>query len=432
MATNATFNWIPQSGIVAQEVWYGMLSAVGSTYPPAAGWNSIPGNLLTPTTASVTINNLNENTTYQLAVRSYCTNGESNWAILPGYKLVCPTVTLTPHTASVDVALGVLFPTQLASVITELILSITDVTSGNILESISFSGAGIMATIYNTFTGLAASSPYIITLSYLLPTGTTPIICQTKAFNSSTLTPCTALTFAITNVTATGFTIVPSALSSGDRYDISLDGGSTYPYTGITTSSYPIIVAVGTYSVVVRRNCSAGGAGISNPQSVTVQAVVTGVLTLNSTINTINSFNTAPIYLVFSFSQPTPVPLTFLFGWTRYGGPTRSCKLSNGYNIFTVPSGAQSCTAFPTGSTAEGGSTPQNPFIVNIPSGVTSYNSGSIGCAGCTDARDPWQNSSQYTDIYMEISSPGNYNPSLVLQDGANIPAAGITLHNLT
>lgn len=270
MATNATFTWIPQSNIVAQEVWYGALSAVGSTLPPAAGWN--PGaNLYSATANSATLNNLNENTQYQFAVLTHCTTGQSSWGMLTGYKLVCPTVSAVPTSTSVAVTLSTLYPAPLSAIINTLTIALVQVSNGGTVSTANYSGVNILGTLTNTFTGLTVSTAYNVVVSYTLTSGGSSTICSTTAVSTAAAQTCPVISFSISNVNTTGFTVTPAGLQSGDTYDVSINGGTSFAYINATQPSFaiPSLSSGTTYTVVVRRDCANSLTSVTPSQQVT-------------------------------------------------------------------------------------------------------------------------------------------------------------------
>lgn len=289
MATNATFTWIPQAGILAQEVWYGRLSDVGATLPPATGWN--PGaNLYNATAALAALNNLDENTKYQFAVLEHCSTGQAPWSIITQYKLVCPTVTITPHTTSVDVSLSILNSSQFANIVAVLTLSIIQVSTGTTISSSTYSGVAIPPVIGNTFSGLIAATAYNVVVSYQLTSGGASIICSTTSVNTAATLSCAIISFSTSNITTNGFTITPAGLQVGDTYDVSLNGGTSFT---IINATQPAVAVTGlgsgqTYTVAIRRNCSNGTSSLSSSQNVTT---------------IVNNFNVVDVW--YTCSNPT-------------------------------------------------------------------------------------------------------------------------------
>lgn len=269
MSTNASFQWIPQAGIIAQEVWYGKLTDVGSTLPPGAGWSQ-GANLYAATANNATLFNLDENTQYQFLVKSHCSTGDSGWSVLGSYKLVCPTIGVVSHTTSIDVTLSVLNAAELSKLVSNLTLTIQEVSSGNVKGIINFSGPSIISTITHNFGSLSASTNYLISLSYAFIPGGPATLCSTKATSTSISPTCSTITFGLSNITTVGFTVTPSGLVGGDTYDISTDGGATFIPGSQPTYTFVTLTPGTTYSVVVRRNCGNGTSSLTTPQSVTL------------------------------------------------------------------------------------------------------------------------------------------------------------------
>lgn len=452
MATNATFTWIAQSGTIAQQVWYGQTSIVGSTLPPATGWNQ-GANLYSPTATSATLNNLQENTMYNFAVESVCSTGASTWSIIQKYKLLCPAITsAVVHTNSVDISVSVINASQLALAIGQLVLAIAD-SSGNVLQSVTYSGAAILSTINNTFTGLTPATPYNVLVKTTPAGGGAQSVCSTTAITAASLTPCTGLSFTVTNVTATGFKVIPSGLNTGDTYDVSTDNGNTFVSTANTGSSAVITVAPGVYTVILRRNCIQGGSALGTPQNVTVQGQIQATIAMNSSINS----TTAPfaqlgtLYLTFTFPQPTPVQLTLWFGFLfEESTATSNCStgtgyLANGTQLFTPPNtlcyvGGIAAASFVDSYDHSG--TGIYPFSVTIPAGTTTYNSGTSMHTTYSSPEEAWFNISSrnalgssgtigrgYTDLYVHIAAPTTYSPNFTIISGSNVN--GVTIHNV-
>lgn len=437
--TNATFTWIPQAGILAQEVWYGRLTDVGATLPPSAGWNQ-GNNLYSATANSALIPNLDENTKYQFAVLEHCSQGSAPWSIITKYKLVCPVVSVVSHSGSLDVTLTIANASELAKIVSSLVLNLIDPSTGNPVSGANFSGSQITATITQTFSSLSPGTPYLVSVGYTLFPGGPMTVCSTTAVNTAALAPCTAPNFTISNITTTGFVITPSGLVGGDTYDVFLNTSPVaVAQTSGTYSAIGLTPGV-TYSVVVRRNCSGGGSGSSSPQNVTTTTALNGTINLSTPQSNVSFQQVVTVNV--TFPTPTISPITLYLGYTRRNlcNPCAGgyCSWSNGYDIFTPPSGAQNCPGVPTGDGYSG--PPHLPFVVNVPAGVTSYSQtnifttlGNPGPSG--GVIGPWlsldSTSGQgFTDLYVKINSPSGYIPALTYLNGGTI--SGVTLHNIT
>jgi hypothetical protein len=86
----------------------------------------------------------------------------------------------------------------------------------------------------------------------------------------------------------------------------------------------------------------------------------------------------------------------------------------------------QTCPLSPNGDTYY--TTPSSPFFVNIPSGVTSYNSGT-NIHNVANDLHPWINLSIYTDLYVKVATPVGYGADFTIINGTNI--SGVVLHNI-
>lgn len=447
MSTNATFTWIPQASIVAQEVWYGRLTDVGSTLPPGTGWNQ-GSNLYTATAGTALINNLNENTIYRFLVESHCSTGDSGWAEKDGYKLVCPTVTTTLHATSVDASLAIFNPGELAKIVNTLTLSIQNAGTGTILNSSAYSGTGIVSPINLSFGGLTPSSNYNIIVSYTLTPNGTSTVCSTTAVTTSPSATCPVITFNTSGITTTNFIVTPFGLVAGDTYDISLDGGTTFLYINATQPSQTIsaLTPGTTYQVVIRRNCQNGTNSVTAATPVTLIGIIAGSLSMNSDTNAVGTSANGTLYLLFNFSAPTPAPVTLYFGYTHENRcdacGTGKCSWSNGFDIFTPPAGAQNCpgSVIGSGGSVYYGGQPHYPFTITIPQGVTTFNSGTnihTTNPAPTLPNLPWENEGGgvgssargFTDIYVKVASPSNYIANFTIISGTNI--SGVTIHNV-
>lgn len=432
MSTNATFSWIPQAGILAQEIWYGRLTDVGATLPPASGWN--PGtNLYSATATSTQLNNLDENTKYQFAVLEHCSNGSAPWAILSKYKLVCPVVSGVLHTTSVDVSLAVLNAGELSKIISSLVLNLVDPSTGNPINGVNFSGSQITSTITWTFSGLTASTPYQLVLGYTLIPGGAVTNCSTSTINTAALIPCTPPTFAVSNIITTGFTVTVSGLQMGDTYDVFLSGAGQIA-VGVTDPTYVAsnLTPGATYSITIRRNCTNSTIGMSASQNVT---------TINSLVGTVSMTIPNPYQasqqitsVAFTFPTPTTTPLNVYIGALFEEGcggcASGLCRQPWGGALFTYPPDV--CSGFPSGAPGE------KPYLINIPAGVTNYTATNIQndppstfpLLTLNPNLNPGHPGRGWTDLYVKIISPSGIIPALTYQNSTNIQ--NVTVHNIT
>lgn len=454
-----TINWVPVNG-GSYEIWYAKLSVVGTTSePPTTGWVKAAGSPFDSALGTASILGVDNNTQYRVDTRNDCTQNDSIWTDDIRYKLVCPSISLvanpvSPSDAGASITASVTLSNRIEfeSIASSITLQIRKTSDSSIVETKMISSPYSTDTLSYTFNNLLTGTNYTVYLSIQDGIEGTSINCSNQAATTQTpvIVPppvCNAPTFSITNVTANNATInITSTLNSGDKYDISLNGGTSYTYTGITTQSFQLtgLSTATSYQIVVRLNCVAGGIGTSTSQTFTTSSqVVTGVLSMNSNTNVANNNKQGTLYITFSFPKPTPAPLTLYFGYTHEnlcnGCPGGKCSWSNGYDIFTPPAGAQNCPGNPIGDGYSG--PPHLPFIVNIPQGVTSYNSGTniFTAQGGTNPSHgvigPWQNlgggngARGYTDLYVKIASPSGYNAAFVMINGQNI--SGVTLHNV-
>jgi len=267
--SDITLTWIPQNGIMAQELWFGRLTDVGSTLPPTTGWNA-GNNLYAATDATATLTNLQPNTKYVFALRSRCNQGSSSWVTIDRYFISCPSISLSVHATSVDVSVAITNLAEFKKIVSSITLTVFD-NFNNVVATNTISGSAIFFNLVTSFTGLSPATTYSLKAEYTLQSSTTPTFCSLQNFTTTTVATCPAPTFTITNINTSGFTITPSGLVAGDTYDISVDNGVTYLYLH---AQQPAQVVTGlsqgtTYSVVIRRNCTNGLQTVTTAQTAT-------------------------------------------------------------------------------------------------------------------------------------------------------------------
>lgn len=462
---NAVVTWVPVNGS-SYEIWYAKLSTVGATtVPPSTGWTQATGSPFDSSLGTGTISGLDDNTQYRIEVRSDCMQNDSQWVDNIEYKVICPTLSLTANPvsstdvgASITASVSILNYMEFESIGTSITLTVTKVSDSSIVATKVFTAPYAGPTLTNIFSGLLVNTNYSVSIVVHNGITSTDITCtaQSTTTQSPVVVPppvCNPPTFSITNVTASSATININGLSAGDVYNISLDGGATFPITG-TATPYNLtgLVAGTSYSIVVRLNCATGGIGITTSQTfTTTNALVLGTVSMNSNINS----TTAPfatigtLFLTFTFPAPTPAPMTLYFGFVANEPVSTSvCSAGTGYyangtSIFTLPS--KPCYIQPTNFVVgyDTSGTGAYPFVVTIPQGVTSYNSGtSIHTSYTGQQQNPWRNYSSrnalgssghvalgYTDLYVRVQSPAGYNAAFTIVQTANIQ--GVTLHNV-
>lgn len=261
---NATFSWIPQSGVSAEEAWYGKLADVGSTLPPGVGWNN-NGGLLGASDSSVLFNGLSLNTKYRFLVKSHCTFGDSAYAELDSSKLKCPDVTISFTDTTINATLAITNPDEFPTVTDSISVALINIATSNVVSTVTLVSP-YTASMSANFTGLTQNTNYNITVS----TGNPLVICSTTPVTTAVTNVCTVITYTVTNRTDTSFDINITNLGS-ETYDISLNGGISYTYTGLTgTVTHITGLTIGTgYNVVIRRNCT------PTPSLTPVQTVYT-------------------------------------------------------------------------------------------------------------------------------------------------------------
>lgn len=448
MAT-ALITWVPTSGS-NYEIWYSKLSVVGSTsLPPSSGWTQASGSPFASTLGTASITGLDDNTLYRIATRNDCSSLDSAWSSSTKYKLDCPTFSLVANPVSVsDVGASITATINLTNlvefeaIVSSITLTVTKTSDSSVASTKVFSSPFDSATLTNTFSGLLVTTSYTVTLTMHDNIGNTIVTCDSH--NITTQTPvvipppvCTAPTFTIGSITTTTFVIsITSSTNTGDTFSVSLDGGVTYVTTApVTTITISGLISGTSYQVVVRRNCVGGGQGISTSQTITTLVpTIIGTISMNATPGS----GQQNVFFIFTFPTPTPAPLTLYLGFTlnekcnSCGGGR--CNVSNGYSIFTAP--AQTCPSSPSGDIFYNAD-PSQPFSINIPAGVTTFNSGihvtSVGAAFPNN--NPWVYDVNFpglglTDVYVKLQSPTNFTSNFTKATGTNI-TNDFAIHNV-
>lgn len=462
---NAQVNWTPTNGD-NYEIWYAPLSTVGTTsIPPSTGWVQATGSPFDSTLGTATITGLNDNTKYRIDTRSDCTSTDSGWTDNVAYKLVCPGCTLTPLTVTsgqtgASIASQIIIENYLEfeTIATSITLTATPQGSSTVAQTQVFTAPYSLGTLNYTFNNLLTGTTYVFALSIFDSIANATVSCGTQ--NSTTLTPtvvppptCTVPVFALSNITASSVVVnIMSSLSSGDTFDISINGGASFISTSNTATPITIngLTQSSTYQVVVRRNCGAGGTSMANSQTfTTLGQVIPGTITMDSSINatTAPALTFGTVFLKFTFPSATPAPITLYFGCACNLScntticAAGTCTYVNGTNIFS-PSSSICPQPFQGQTGLDLSGTGQYPFQVLIPQGVTSFTTNTNIRTIFPTTQNPWTNFSArntlggsghvgkgYTDLYVHVQSPSGYSGSFTMVDGTNIK--GVTLHNV-
>jgi len=425
-----------------QYIYYGKKNIATGTPVNGTGWTLYTGAPLPNTQNSASITGLDDNVEYTIYGYCHCPSSGNGPLITQGpfIKYVCPTInTITPSFDSVSYSIAVPNSANNSGTWIQTV-KVTITNMSNLTNAGAKTYSSPFSTINDSITGLNPNTIYSLSISYIDAGNTRSQVCTNSPFTTST--SCVAPTIAVNNPTASGFDISWNP-STGGTFDILVNnsvvaaGLTTSPYTATNLNPSTI------YQVNVRKNCSTGGTAISQTQTITTSnASINGTISMNSDTNAVGTFANGTMYLVFTFPQPTTFPMTLYFGYTRETScnacPGLKCNVSNGYDIFTPPPGAQNCPSFPNGETSFGGH-PHYPFVVNIPQGVTTYNSGAN--IHTTDPSPqlpniPWSNSGAgtngargYTDLYVKAFSPNGYSANFTIANGQNI--SGVTIHNV-
>lgn len=443
----ATFNinWTPcGSSSDAQYIYYGKSNVVTGTPVSGTGWTLYTGAAIVNSIGSAIIDGLDDNVEYTVYGYCHCPaagNGPlSNFG--PVIKYACPTLSNIVPTYN-GVSYNLAIPNSANNTgtwIQKTLVNLYDSSLQNLLQTNTYN-TPFNANVSGSFTALNASSNYNLQVIYSDNTGIKTNQCGSSPFTTSAA--CTAPTVTVNNPTSNTFDVNWTP-TSGGTFDILVNnnviasGLTTGPYTA--TSLTPATI----YQVNVRKNCTTGGNAVSTTQNIsTTNANVNGVVAMNSNVNAVGTFATGDLSLSFTFPTATAFPITLYFGYIHENGCTTcsggKCSWSNGYDIFSPPAGAQNCPSTPIGNVNSGGH-PNYPFVVNIPQGVTTFNSGTnihTIDPSPTLPNNPWQNygagntggARGFTDLYVKIANPNGYSANFTITNGTNI--TGVTIHNV-
>jgi len=430
MATINT-SWGPcGSSSDGQFLYYGKTNIVTGTPVSGTGWTLFSGAALPNSVSSELITGLDDNVEYTLYNYCHCTtsgNGPLN-TIGPYIKYVCPTIQIAPATFnSVSYTLNVpASANNTGTWIQTIAVQVVDSGGINVLYT-NVHNSPFQPTISSNFTGLNPSTNYSLKITYTNSNNTRGSVCSSSPF--TTADACTAPVASVSNITANSFDVSWTP-SIGGSFDVLLN--NTPVATGLTSTNGVYTVTglnpATIYQVAIRKNCTTGGTAVSNTVNVTTaNSLVTGIMSMNA----VSSSGQSSVYLLFNFPIATPAPITLYFGFTL--NDNNVCNFSNGYDIFSLPSGSQNCPQAPTGDGSYGGQ-PNYPFVVNIPQGITTYNSGTnihTTNPSPTLPNNPWQNlpNTHFTDLYVKVNSPSGYAANFSITNGANI--TGVTIHNV-
>lgn len=114
-----------------------------------------------------------------------------------------------------------------------------------------------VTSIFYIIRGLTTNKYYQVGLTSICNSDSSSEVMQIF----STYATCSALTTSITDLASSSFTVNVTGLAPGDTWQISLDNGATFPYTGLTLNTQSItgLTPSTLYNVVVKHNCAAGG-----------------------------------------------------------------------------------------------------------------------------------------------------------------------------
>lgn len=426
MAT-ANISWTAcGSSSDGQYLYYGKSTIVTGTPISGTGWTLYTGSALPNTASSAVINGLDDNVEYNYNIYCHCPSAGNGPISTQGplIKYVCPSVTLLTPTYN-GLSYTITVPNSsnnVGSWIQTIVVSAYDSSNINLITSNTYT-APFNSTISGNFSSLNPSTNYNIQIAYSNNAKSRTQSCSSTPF--TTAAACVAPTVTLNNATSNTFDVSWTP-TTGGTFDILVN--SSVVASGLTTGPYTVtgLNAATIYQVNVRKNCATGGSAISTAQNITTtNATITGTLSLNS--------STAPdqgqqgtMYLIFNFATPTAIPITLYFGsldtCTVCPSPN---SYATGYNLFTIPSGSVPNTSGYYYDASQ-------PFVVNIPSGVTTYNSGtSISPLGTNPAGRVWIHTAleHTTDLYVRVNSPSGYSANFSIANGVNV--TGVTLHNV-
>lgn len=444
-------DWVPVNG-GSYEIWYAKLSTVGTTSePPSSGWIQAAGSPFDSSLGTASILGVDNNTQYRVDTRNDCTQNDSTWTDDIRYKLVCPSMSLvanpvSPSDAGASITASVVLSNRIEfeTITNSITLQIRKTSDNSVVETKVISASYPTDTLSYIFNNLLTGTNYTVYLSIQDGIAGTSINCSNQALTTQTpiVVPppvCNAPTFSVTNVTSNAATItVTSTLNSGDTYDISLNGGTSYGYTGIITQSFQLtgLTAATNYQIVVRLNCIAGGIGVSTSQTFgTNPNVIQGLISME--IQEPYTSHQLDTTIRVTFPSPTPSAVTLYIGALFEQGcnscASRLCKVPWGYEIFTQPSDV--CAGYPVGAPAK------SAYVLNVPAGVTTYSARNIiqvvppgGCGPCHAlvTLEPYLGIVRgrgWTDLYVKVISPAGYNAAFTYQNSTNIQ--GVVVHNV-
>jgi len=456
MAT-ATINWVPTNGS-GYEIWYGKLTMVGTTFlPPSTGWIQAPGSPFDSTLGTATINGLDDNTQYRIVTRADCTSADSPWIDKSVDKIVCPTFTVVANPvggtdvgASITANISLSNIVEFGLIVSSVTLTVKKTSDSSVAATKVFSAPYTDTTLTNTFTSLLTNTSYTVYLTLHDSVNSVDVTCTNHAVTTLAFIPpptCTAPTFSISNITqSSALVTITSTLLTGDTYDISINGGSSYVYTGLTGATFSLTgLTQGTnYVVVVRRNCAAGNQGISTSQTFTTASnIIPATIQANRSNGQINTGG-GPRWqysMVITFQQPTPFPITIYFGQSVIVGQVGGgqCRYSQGYDMYTPPTTGPIACCF--GGCTYPAPNSNKPWRIDVPAGVVTYTVpfDTAFRDGVThaDLQQVWcvqepvgTGAVDYiSDLWMKITAPSGYFCNFTPVPGAH--TSGITIHNL-
>lgn len=277
MATaNITWNACGTSSD-GQYLYYGKSSIVTGTPISGTGWTLYNSAPLTNTITNASISGLDDNVEYIFNIFCHCTSS-GNGPISsqgPYIKYVCPTVSIpNVNYNTINYTLTVpISANNTGTWIQKIVVTLLD-SAGISQISQNNHTSPFSTSISGSFTGLSSSTTYTLQVSYSNNSNSRSNSCTSQTV--TTYAACVAPTVTISNISNTTFDVAYTPISSGDTFDILVNGSAIA--TGLTTSPYTVTgrTANTLYTVAVRKNCATGGSATSTTQNVTTTNTATG------------------------------------------------------------------------------------------------------------------------------------------------------------
>jgi hypothetical protein len=355
--------------------------------------------------------------------------------VITEIEIDCPVVSVSSTTTTVTVS----FP-PLGEEISSYLVVLLDST-GTITISSKLEGEPFSNPISAVFSGLTPGTSYLIQVQASNGTSTNTT-CSFVPITTVDLPSCLGpsnLNVTVTGTTAT-VTWTPDSSASFQSLYYGLQSGITgnppgngwTAYSGnpllptVSSATLPGLTAGDAYEVALNSNCQNGNVTPYLTKDFTVPNIISGTITVEQGAGA--GANQNQVKLVFNFDSPTTVPITFYIGELDHNSISNTHFYGSGYDIFTLPAGYSPSTFY---------STPSSPWVVNVPSGSSSFTINPLTQVIPSTSETPhWvygfnsPNDIQLTDIYITAHSPAGLTLNFTLLQSPNTGTT-ITLHNM-